>query len=1144
MDMIMKNRIYTLCALVAAFVLAGCQKENNEEATTYVGPTHTVTFTAEKMIDTKTAIDTEGNGVVSYKWLSDDDERMEILEYYEYDDNGTTKTKCTKGTITGMTLSNNDKSATFTATFSGDAPDALIGYRAAYAGTFANTSHNPKIPAEQNPLPNTFDPNADVLVSDLFADGRDMTTFVFNMTRMVSVNKMTLKGLEEGEVISSVTFESDKQHAATYVIPKNEYSGEGKKLTFTFTANNTVPASGEFPVYFTTAPVDDATFTVSVVTDKHKYRKTSSKTITFATGSVRRFGVDLSGCEVPDGRAFTLVEDVSNLVIGADVIIAAHGETNLALSTTQNTNNRGSATATKSADWSTIEVDDQVVQVFTLTNGTTSGTYAFLCSNGPQAGKYIYAASSSSNWLRSQDNLDANASWTISISSKEATITAQGENTHNILRRNGDLFSCYASGQQTVFIYQATGLPASELSFTNASYTFTLDDTDYNNFTGQALNNPNSISDITWSSSNTSLATVSDGVITWVPDATGTTTITATFAGDEFFGPGSASYTITVNAPAQGTGLPFLETFDDCTGTMGWSGSGVASGDFIPDHDGWFTSHANGADGAAKFGTSSGLGSAETPEIDYTGNATLTFKAGAWNGNSESTNLKLSVSSGTLYGDASLTTTITSVTLVKGAWTEYTVYLKDLVSPFTVTFEGNNSSNSRFFLDDVSIVAGIIQPSASFGASLSDNTNVQAAGGTKTINVTGNVAWTASVTGGATVSPASGTGVGSVTVTIPANANSSTASYTATVSTAASVSPNSYSFTITQDAAPTVVNESTEADPYTPAEAAEVAEELSGGTMADVYVYGIISKITTAYNSDYNNVSFDISIDGKDTGSQQFRIYRTAATSADDYVVGDAVEFKGTLTKYNSTYELAQGSTLIAQLHKPTITPNGGNFTTSQSVTISAESGSTIRYTTNGDDPTSSSSVYGSALNLTATTTVKAIAIKGILTTGVESAVFTKSTGGTVKKYVKVTSGTIGGEYLIVRESSKYVYDGSLSNPDNANNYQTASDLSSLNYDDWKNYAVTIETYSTGYSIKTAAGNYIGRNANSNGIDSSTTLGANFVNTISFANNGTVTILGKGGRKFNFNNSSGKFRYFASGNTTEIYLYQLQEVSN
>ena len=992
----MNTRIYTLCAIAAVFVLAGCQKEKNNVEQTNVGPTHTLTFTAEKMVDSKTAIDSEDNGVVSYKWIEGDMARMEILELYQTEKDGKTITAGSKGTITNMTITNNGKSATFTAEFSGDVPSSLIGYQAAYAGTFAN-SHNPKIPAEQSPLPATFDPAADVLVSDVFQGGREETTFVFNMTRKVSVNKMTLKGLTPGEVISKVTFESDKQHAATYtMLSAGEYNGEGKKLTFNYTENNTVPSSGEFPVYFTTAPVTDATFVVTVTTDQTKYRKKSAKTISFAVGSVRRFSVNLEGCEATNGRIFTLVEDVSNLVIGSDVVIAANGSKNIAMSTVQNTNNRGETEATKSADYSTIEVTEDV-QIFTLTNGTTSGTYAFLCSNGDQAGKYIYAASSSSNNLKSKATLDGDSSWTISISSKEATITAQGENTRNVLQYNSGskIFSCYASGQQTVYIYQAAGLPAANLSFTDASYTFTLGDSDYTNFPGQTLNNPNSISDITWSSSNTSLATVdSDGEITWVPDATGTTTITATFAGDDFFGAGSASYTITVNPAASVLGLPFTETFDDCEGDMGWSGS-VANGAFIPDHEDWSVANAYGAGGAAKFGTTSKLGSAQTPSISYAGNATLTFKAGAWNSGSESTTLSLSVSSGTLHGDSALSTTISSVTLVKGAWTEYTVYLKDLVSPFTVTFAGNSASNSRFFLDDVSIEAGIVQPAASFGATMSNTDNVLAAGGTKTINVTGNVSWTASATNNATVSPASGTGAGTVTVSIPENSNSSTASYTVTIATTASVSPNSYSFTINQDAAPSVVNESTEADPYTPAEAVSLIDQLSGETMDDVYVYGIISKIVTAYSSTYDNISFDISIDGKDTGSQQFRVYRTSATSADDYVVGDAVELKGTVTKYNSTYEFTEGSsTLIDQLRMPEISPNGGSFMTSQSVTMSAASGATIRYTTNGNDPTSTSSVYSSALSLSETTTVKAIAIKGILTTGVVSATFTKSAGG------------------------------------------------------------------------------------------------------------------------------------------------------
>lgn len=66
-------------------------------------------------------------------------------------------------------------------------------------------------------------------------------------------------------------------------------------------------------------------------------------------------------------------------------------------------------------------------------------------------------------------------------------------------------------------------------------------------------------------------------------------------------------------------------------------------------------------------------------------------------------------------------------------------------------------------------------------------------------------------------------------------------------------------------------------------------------------------------------------------------------------------------------------------------------FETSTSVTMSAESGAEIRYTTDGSQPSANSTLYSAAITLTATTTIKAIAIKDGVSSTVATSTFTKS---------------------------------------------------------------------------------------------------------------------------------------------------------
>lgn len=148
-------------------------------------------------------------------------------------------------------------------------------------------------------------------------------------------------------------------------------------------------------------------------------------------------------------EVWTLVTDASTLAVGDKVIVVAKGS-NVALSTTQNNNNRGQVAITKTSNTVTI---NESVQVLTLEVGNVTGTFAFNTGSG-----YLYAASSSSNHLKTKSTLDNNGSWKIEVASNGvATIKAQGTNTRNWMRYNSSssLFACYGSGQADICLYKA-----------------------------------------------------------------------------------------------------------------------------------------------------------------------------------------------------------------------------------------------------------------------------------------------------------------------------------------------------------------------------------------------------------------------------------------------------------------------------------------------------------------------------------------------------------------------------------------------------------------------------------------------------------------------------------------------------------------
>ena len=111
-------------------------------------------------------------------------------------------------------------------------------------------------------------------------------------------------------------------------------------------------------------------------------------------------------------------------------------------------------------------------------------------------------------------------------------------------------------------------------------------------------------------------------------------------------------------------------------------------------------------------------------------------------------------------------------------------------------------------------------------------------------------------------------------------------------------------------------------NPYTVEQARAAIDAGTGVT--GVYAKGIVSEIVTAYNSQYGNITYNISADGT-TSAVQLQAYRGKSyngdnfTSEDDIQVGDEVVIFGNLTKYNQIYEFAQDNQLVSLVRKPSV---------------------------------------------------------------------------------------------------------------------------------------------------------------------------------------------------------------------------------
>lgn len=317
-------------------------------------------------------------------------------------------------------------------------------------------------------------------------------------------------------------------------------------------------------------------------------------------------------------------------------------------------------------------------------------------------------------------------------------------------------------------------------------------------------------------------------------------------------------------------------------------------------------------------------------------------------------------------------------------------------------------------------------------------------------------------------------------------------------------------------------------------------------------ITGTISKIVVnASGASKTTATVNVTVGGNAFGGDAQPIASSAADytftgSASGEIVVNVSQDKTNKALYVKSIAVTYTTGGTHTCATPTFSPAAGTYSSAQNVTINTDTeGATIYYTIDGSTPTTSSDVYLSAINVSETTTIKAMAVKADMdNSSVASATYTIKTPASEPKegdYVKVTStdAITDGVYLIVYEEGGLAFNGGLTTLDATKNTisVTITNNTIAGSETVDAAAFTINANAGSGSIKSTSGYYIGRTTNSNGLDSSQTG----VYTNSFEiSNGNAIITSSSNPTLQYNNTSGqeRFRYFKSTNQQPIALYK------
>lgn len=446
------KRIFRLIALVAvaAVGFAACQNHFEEVVNGNIAESVVVKFETEAA--TRTSVDTSGDTPL-FAWS--DNESFVALEQTD---------ALAEATSVNFNLA--DGKAYIEAEFALNEGKDEYRYAVVYpeSGYVAAENINAvtlALPAEQCMAEESYDPNADLMVSMVVdAPVQPTETQLLRFTRLAAVVKMSVSNLGIGadEQIERVEFTADGKALAGEIVVDidNPHEFAVSKGVSTVSVATTATDAVYFNVLPTTLEAGDK-YSVAVVTDKKVYAKAGvipeGKSLLFEAGKVSRFNVNMADVEAMD--KWSLVRDDSTLKEG-DVVAIVAKDYDKALSTKLYSNASETSTSAKRGLADVVKIGNflkggEDLQQLTLMTGVADGTFSFY---DEARGKFLVSSTTGSTYLINQVYCDVNTSFAITIDdTAAATITnTEGEYAGNWLRYNSNGY--FVSNHNSSSVYK------------------------------------------------------------------------------------------------------------------------------------------------------------------------------------------------------------------------------------------------------------------------------------------------------------------------------------------------------------------------------------------------------------------------------------------------------------------------------------------------------------------------------------------------------------------------------------------------------------------------------------------------------------------------------------------------------------------